>query len=465
MSAHMSDASTRIRDKSFAQGSVRFSPALLTDLYELTMLQAYFEEQMSDVAVFSLFVRRLPEHRNYLLACGLDDVLSFLETLRFDEEALEYLESLGRFSHPFLRYLEQFRFTGDVYAVPEGTPVFPPEPIVEVAAPIAEAQLVEAFVMNQIHLQTVLASKAARVVEAAQGRDVVDFGLRRMHGIDAGLKAARAFHIAGVTATSNVAAGQAYGLRVAGTLAHSYIQAHDDEYEAFRAFARLYPDTVLLVDTYDTLAGVRKVVELAKELGAEFRVSAVRLDSGDLGELAFATRRILDEAGLHGVGIFASGSLNEDEIARLVAAGTPITGFGVGTDMGVSRDAPALDIAYKLVEYAGRGRLKLSPGKAVLPGRKQIFRIEHDGLAGHDVLGRHDEPPQGRPLLRPMMKNGARLPESRESLDDARARARSEFDRLPARVRSIGPAQPLYRVDISPALAGDRDRLQRVHRP
>jgi nicotinate phosphoribosyltransferase len=420
---------------------------------------------MSDVAVFSLFVRRLPEHRNYLLACGLEDVLSFLETLRFDEDALEYLESLGRFSRPFLRHLEQFRFTGDVYAVPEGTPVFPPEPIVEVAAPIAEAQLVEAFVMNQIHLQTVLASKAARVVEAAQGRDVVDFGLRRMHGIDAGLKAARAFHIAGVTATSNVAAGQAYGLRVAGTLAHSYIQAHDDEYEAFRAFARLYPETVLLVDTYDTLAGVKKVVELAKELGAEFRVSAVRLDSGDLGELAFATRRILDEAGLHDVGIFASGSLNEDEIARLVAAGAPITGFGVGTDMGVSRDAPALDIAYKLVEYAGRGRLKLSPGKAVLPGRKQIFRIEHDGLASHDVLGRHGEPPHGRPLLRPMMKDGARLPESRESLDDARARARSELDRLPARVRSIEPAQPGYRLDISPALAAERDRLQQVHRP
>jgi nicotinate phosphoribosyltransferase len=442
---------------------VRFSPALLTDLYELTMLQAYFEEHMRDVAVFSLFVRRLPESRSYLLACGLDDVLSFLETLRFDDDALAYLESLGRFSDRFLQYLEQFRFTGDVYAVPEGTPVFPPEPIVEIAAPIAEAQLVEAYVMNQIHLQTVLASKAARVVEAAQGRDVVDFGLRRMHGIDAGLKAARAFHIAGVTATSNVAAGQAYGLRVAGTLAHSYIQAHDDEYDAFRAFARVYPGTVLLVDTYDTLAGVRKVVDLAKELGAEFRISAVRLDSGDLGALAVETRRILDEAGLQQVGIFASGSLNEHEIARLVAAGAPINGFGVGTDMGVSRDAPALDIAYKLVEYAGRGRLKLSPGKAVLPGRKQIFRVEHDGLADHDVLGRHDDTSPGRPLLRPMMKDGARLPEAHETLDDARARRRSELARLPARIRGLAPAQPAYRVDISPALAADRDTLQRVH--
>ncbi len=239
-----------------------FSPALFTDLYELTMLQAYFEEDMAGRAAFSLFVRRLPERRNYLLACGLEDVLAFLETLRFDEAALAYLDGLGRFSSRFLAWLRDLRFTGDVHAVPEGTPVFANEPILEIEAPIAEAQLVETFVINQVHLQTVLASKAARVVDAAAGRIVVDFGLRRIHGIDAGLKSARAFHVAGVQATSNVAAGQRYGLKVAGTMAHSYIQAHDDEYEAFRAFARLYPDTVLLVDTYDTLAGVRKVVDL-----------------------------------------------------------------------------------------------------------------------------------------------------------------------------------------------------------
>jgi nicotinate phosphoribosyltransferase len=442
---------------------VRFSPALLTDLYELTMMEAYLEERMTDIAVFSLFVRRLPERRNYLLACGLDDVLTFLETLRFDDAALAYLRALGRFSDRFLRYLAEFRFTGSVYAVPEGTPIFPPEPILEVAAPIAEAQLIEAFVMNQIHLQTVLASKAARVVHVAQGRQVVDFGLRRMHGIDAGMKAARAFHIAGVDATSNVAAGQAYGLRVAGTLAHSYIQAHDDEYQAFSAFSRLYPDTVLLVDTYDTLAGVRKVVDLAREIGPDFCVSAVRLDSGDLKELAFGTRRILDEARLQKVGIFASGNLNEHEIARLVAAGAPIDGFGVGTDMGVSRDAPALDIAYKLVEYAGRGRLKLSTGKAVLPGRKQMFRVERNGVADHDVLGRSDEPPCGRPLLQQVMGRGVRLPETRVSLDVARAHARSELERLPERVRSIDPAQPPYDVVISQRLAAARDEVRRYH--
>src|SRR6266508_25476 len=295
-----------------------FSPALFTDLYELTMAQAYFEEGMSGEGTFSLFVRRLPKRRNYLIACGLDDVLTFLEEFRFDQSALTYLDSLKRFSGRFLHYLERLRFTGDVYAIAEGTPVFANEPILEVVAPIAEGQLVEAFVMNQTHLQTVLASKAARIVEAAQGRQVVDFGMRRIHGTDAALKAARAFHIAGVHATSNVAAGQAYGLRVSGTMAHSYIQAHDDEYEAFRAFARQYPDTVLLVDTYDTLSGVHKVIDLARALGPEFRVSAVRLDSGDLLDLSIRTRRMLDEAGLRSVGVFASSSLDENAITDLI---------------------------------------------------------------------------------------------------------------------------------------------------
>lgn len=436
------------------------SPAIFTDLYELTMLQAYFEEQMSERAVFSLFVRSLPPRRNFLLACGLEDVLTFLETVRFDQASLQYLSSLGRFSDRFLSFLEGLRFTGEVFAVPEGTPVFGDEPILEIEAPIAEAQFVETFVMNQIHLQTVLASKAARVVEAAQGREVVDFGLRRMHGIDAGLKAARAFYIAGVDATSNLAAGQVYGLRVAGTLAHSYIQAHDDEYQAFRAFARLYPDTVLLVDTYDTLAGVRKVIELARELGADCRVSAVRLDSGDLGELAIETRRLLDQAGLDAVRIFVSGGLNEDEIDGLVKAGAPVDGFGVGTDMGVSRDVPALDIAYKLVEYGGRPRLKLSSGKMLLPGPKQVYRVERDGLAHHDVLARREEEPCGRPLLRRVMTGGRRSAEM-PTLEASRAHAQMELSRLPRRVRELEPAVPPYGVEISSGLILESDVLRR----
>jgi nicotinate phosphoribosyltransferase len=437
----------------------RFSPVLLTDLYQLTMLQAYVEEQMDDTAVFSLFVRRLPERRNYLLACGLDAVLDYLETLRFDAAALTYLESLGRFSDRFLRTLEQFRFSGDVYAVPEGTPLFAVEPILEVVAPLPQAQLVETAVMNHVHHQTVIASKAARVVEAARGRTVIDFGLRRMHGLEAGLAAARACYIAGVDATSNVAAGQRYGLPVSGTMAHSYVQAHDDEYEAFRAFARLYPDTVILVDTYDTVAGVARVADLAREIGPGFRVSAIRLDSGDLHALAVESRRILDEAGLQRVSIVASSSLNENLVASLVDAGAPIDGFGVGTEMGVSRDVPTVDIVYKLVEYAGRGRLKLSPGKQVLPGRKQVFRIERDGTADHDVLGRQDERVDGRALLEPVMKGGARLPAGRVSPDDARARARMEVARLPAALRALAPAAPPYRVEISQSLAASHDRL------
>ena len=437
-----------------------FSPALLTDFYQLTMLQAYFEERMQDTAVFSLFIRRLPERRNYLLACGLDDVLSYLETLHFDDEALGYLRSLGRFSDRFLEHLARFRFTGDVYAVAEGTPIFPHEPVLEVVAPVGEAQLIETFVINQIQLQTMLASKAARVVEAAQGRRVVDFGLRRIHGLDAGMKAARAFHIAGVHATSNVAAGQVYGLELSGTMAHSYVQAHEDEYDAFRAFAHLYGDTVLLVDTYDTLAAVDKIVKLAREMGPAFRVSAIRLDSGDLVELAFGARRRLDAAGLAQVTIFASGSLNEDEVARIVAAGAPIDGFGVGTEMGVSRDAPSLEIIYKLVEYAGQGRLKLSPGKSILPGRKQIYRVEEDGIATHDLLASHDEPAIGRPLLEPVMRAGVRT-SARISLDRARAHARAELDRLPAKIRALDPTPASYQVQISERLSRARDALSR----
>lgn len=430
----------------------RFSPALVTDLYELTMLAAYFEAGMNETAVFSLFVRRLPERRNYLLACGLEDVLTYLETLRFDAAALEYLASLHRFSDRFLQSLESFRFSGDVHAAPEGTPVFALEPILEISAPIREAQLVETFVMNQVHLQTLLASKAARVVEAAGRRQVVDFGFRRMHGIDAGLKAARAFHIAGIDATSNVAAGQAYGLPVAGTMAHSYVQAYADEAEAFRRFAEVHPDTVLLVDTYDTLAGVRKVAQLARETGREFSVGAIRLDSGNLGQLAVQARRILDDAGLTRVAIFASGNLDEDVIARLIASGAPIDGFGVGTEMGVSRDVPAIDIVYKLVEYAGRPRVKLSPNKEVLPGPKQVFRIEQDGVAEHDVLAVRHEPPAGRPLLRPVMKDGVRLEGGRIGLAAAREYARSEIAGLPPRIRAIERASPPYEVKISDAL-------------
>ena len=330
-----------------------WTSALFTDLYELTMLQAYDAEGMTAPAVFELFFRQLPADRTYVMAAGLDDVLHYLETLRFTDDDLAWLQQQQQFSESFLHRLRDFRFTGDVYAVPEGTVVFENEPVLQVVASLPEAQLIETYVLNQIHLQSVAATKAARVVTAAQGRIVVDFGSRRSHGTDAALKVARVSYLAGAVGTSNVAAGRRYGIPVFGTMAHSYIQAHDDEMRAFRAFTQVFPETTLLVDTYDTLSGVQKVIELAQHLGPDFKVQAIRLDSGDLAALAKAARARLDQAGLGTVKIFASSGLDEHKIAALLEAQAPIDGFGVGTKLAVSADAPEIDFSYKLVVYDG----------------------------------------------------------------------------------------------------------------
>ena len=425
------------------------------------MARAFWREGLVDEAVFSLFVRDLPPTRNFLLACGLEDVLAYLEGLRFERSALEYLSTLPEFDDAFLEWLSGLRFQGSVRAVPEGTPVFAGQPLLEVRASLPVAQLVETYVMNQVHLQTLLASKAVRVVAAAAGRPVVDFGLRRTHGTDAGLKAARAFYVAGVRSTSNLAAGSAYGIPVSGTMGHSYIQAHDSEEEAFRAFASLYPGTTLLVDTYDTLAGVRKVARLSAESGEGLRVGAIRLDSGDLASLSRESRSILDAAGLARVQIVASGGLDEDRIEELVRADAPIDGFGVGTGMGVSADAPALDIAYKLVSYGGEGRVKLSPGKELLPGPKQVRRVEKAGRAVRDRLTRADEEGAGRPLLVPVMEDGLRVEAGRRTLQEAAERAAREIALLPDRLRALAPADPGYLVEISERLLADRARAAR----
>ncbi|MCP3168942.1 nicotinate phosphoribosyltransferase [Myxococcus qinghaiensis] len=430
--------------------------ALLTDLYQLTMTEAYLAEGQWDEAVFSLFARGLPSRRNYLLAAGLESVLDTLEQLRFRPEDLEWLASQGRFSDRLLGWLERFKFSGDVDAMPEGTPVFGQEPLLEVRAPLPEAQLVETYLLNQVHLQTLAASKASRVVTAAAGRPVMEFGLRRIHGTDAGLKVARASYLAGVESTSNVLAGRLYGIPLSGTMAHSYVQSHDDELEAFRAFTRVYPDATLLVDTYDTLRGVQHVIRLARELGEDFRVRALRLDSGDLLALSLAARELLDEAGLERVRLIGSGGLDEDSVAKLLARGAPLDGFGVGTAMGVSADAPSLDMAYKLVEYAGKGRMKLSAGKALLPGAKQVYRQDEDGVARRDLLVRRGDVASGRPLLRPVMRAGQRLPDASPSLEEVRQYSRRELDRLPAEVRGLEPARPPYSVVVGDGLARAR---------
>jgi nicotinate phosphoribosyltransferase len=434
-------------------------PALLLDLYELTMAQSYVDEGMTAPATFSLFARHLPRDWGYLVAAGLDDVLGYLETLAFDAEDLRYLRSTGLFTPTFLDHLGRLRFTGSVRAMPEGTVCFPNEPLLEVTAPIVEAQLVETAIVNQVHFQTLIASKAARCVEAAVGRRLVDFGLRRTHGYDAGLKAARSAYLAGFDATSNVLAGQRYGIPIAGTMAHSYVEAFGDESESFRAFVRAYPDgTTLLVDTYDTARGTERAAAVGRELAATgHRLGGVRIDSGDLGADSAEARRILDAAGLTDATIFVSGNLDEHAIAALLAAGAPIDGFGVGTRMGVSADAPYLDMAYKLVAYDGRPTLKTSAGKATWPGQKQVWR-RWDARAPEDLVALAAEPgpAEAEPLLLPAMADGRRT--GTTSLAEVRARARAEIARLaPEQRRLRAPAAPS--VGFSAELVRLRDAL------
>jgi nicotinate phosphoribosyltransferase len=434
--------------------------ALFTDLYELTMLQSYLQAGMDRLAVFELTYRNLPENRNFIMAAGLDRVLGFLEALKFTGADLDYLRTQPPFRESFLAELNELRFTGDVYAVPEGALVFPHEPLVQVVASLPEAQLVETLVLNQIGFASLAASKAARCVLAADGRMVVDFGSRRAHGIDAALTVAWAAYLAGADGTSLVEAGRHWGIPIFGTMAHSYIQAHDDEQQAFRDFAELYPNTTLLVDTYDTLAGVRSVIELSRQMGDDFNVRAIRLDSGDLLDLSRTSRTLLDEAGLHQVKIFASSGLDEYALESLVTQHAPIDGFGVGTALAVSADAPALDLAYKLVQYDGKPRTKFSPGKVIYPGRKQVFRSQRDGEITGDVLAHHDADRPGAPLLKHVMSGGRRLEAGRSTLEEARRRAGEALSSLPAHLKRLLTAGVPYPVEIDEGLQAQLAELR-----
>jgi nicotinate phosphoribosyltransferase len=436
--------------------------ALLVDLYELTMGQSYVEHGLADrPATFELAYRHLPVRWGYLVAAGLDDALAYLEGLRFTAPELEQLEATGGFRAPFLERLSRLRFTGDVRAMPEGTVFFPGEPVLEVTAPLLEAQLVETVLLNEIHFQSLIASKASRCVEAAAGRQLVDFSLRRTHGGEAGLKVARASYLAGFDATSNVLAARLHGIPAAGTMAHSFVECFEDERRAFEAFLQTYPEgSTLLIDTYDTLEGARRASETALALADRgVRLGGVRLDSGDLLELSRGVRRILDESGLGGVTIFASGNLDENAVERLAVAGAPIDGFGVGTRLGVSADAPFLDMTYKLVAFDGRPVLKLSPAKATLPGTKQVWRTrDGDHLAGDRVaLAAEPGPPGAIPLLEPVMRGGERLVDA--SLATARERAAAERQALASPQRRLD-AQP-YPVELGAELVALRDALAR----
>lgn len=431
-----------------------YSPDLVMDLYELTMAASYLDEGMAGEATFSLFIRDYPVDRTFFVSAGLDHLLDILSDFRFTPESIDYVASLGKFSPSFLDYLRKFRFSGSIRAIPEGRIFFCHEPVLEVTGPIIETQLIETLVMNVIQLETMLASKTARVFHAASGKGLIDFGMRRAHGLDASVKAARAGYLTGFLGTSNLLAGKIYGIPVFGTMAHSYVTSFKCEMDSFLAFARAFPtNTVLLIDTYDTISGAKKALEVAKMMAGEGkRLLGVRLDSGDMAALSRKVRSIFDDAGFPEVQILASGSLDEGGIEDLTARGAAVDMYAVGTRVDVSADAPYLDIAYKLVEYEGRPVLKLSSGKKTWVGKKQVYRFYDDrGQMDHDRLGllaAGDS--EGEPLLELVMDGGRRL-HAPEPLERIRARFEMESKRLPEKYRVVHPAD-MYPVMISQSL-------------
>ncbi len=431
--------------------------SLLTDFYELTMCASYFGNKRNDPATFDLFIRKLPPKRSYYIFAGLEQVVLYLKNMRFNAKQIDYLRTRG-FKEDFLNYLRGFKFSGEVWAVPEGTIVFPDEPLIRVTAPIIEAQLVESFLLNTVNLQTMIATKASRVVHAAQGKAVIEFGLRRTHGTDAGMKAARCSYIGGCNGTSSVLAGMKYGIPIFGTMAHSFVMFFDNEVEAFRAFAKTFPKgSTLLIDTYDNIKGAENAVATAKTLERKgFRLSGVRIDSGDLVEISKKVRQILDKNGLSYVKIFASGDLDEYKIEDLLRRGARIDSFGVGTRMSTSEDRPYVDIIYKLSEKMDDSgafvpTMKLSQGKITLPARKQVHRVqEKSGIFTKDIIALHDEKIEGTPLLVKVMEKGEivhRLP----SLEQIRNNALRNLSKLPDKYKQLRKA-PRYPVNLSPNL-------------
>ena len=422
------------------------SRALLVDLYELTMAQSYFYRRRGLSATFDLFVRQLPPNRSFLLCAGLGDILDFIREFRFSGADLAYLKSLGLFTPEFLKYLGALRFRGDLWAMPEGTVFFPNEPVMRVTAGIIEAQLLESYLLNTVNLQTMLASKACRSVIAAGGRPVYDFSLRRTHGSDAAVQAARCSYLAGFAGSSNVLAGCRFGIPVAGTMAHSFVMSFPGEAEAFRAYCGVFPDrSILLVDTYDTKAGIGNAIACARQLlKAGHRLKGIRLDSGDLVSLSKYARGALDKAGLAFVSVLASGNLDEFEIRRILNAGAKIDSFGVGTHMGTSIDAPALDVIYKLSEVSDRrGRflpvMKLSSGKLTFPGRKQVYRqTDRAGMLCTDTIALEDEKVRGIPLLVKAVDKG-RVVYRTPALESVRDSVSASLQALPAALRGARP--------------------------
>jgi len=443
---------------------------LLTDLYELTMAAGYIQNRFDARATFELFVRSLPRRRNYLVAAGLELALEFLENVRFSSEDISYLRGLPFFRYvqsDFFDYLAQFRFSGDVWALPEGTVFFPGEPLLRVTASIAEAQIVETSLLSILHFQTLIASKASRVTTAAAGHPVVEFGSRRAHGVEAGVLAARAAFVGGCEGTSNTFAGRRFGIPVYGTQAHSWIMAHEDEAEAFRNFLDVFPEqSTLLVDTYDVRAAIEKIIALGRKPGG------VRLDSGDVLADSLWVRKRLDRAGWNDVKIFASGELDEDRIEILVRRGARIDAFGVGTALSTSADSPNLGVIYKLVEVdlgnAVRSAAKFSQEKITYPGRKQVFRFGgEDGEVSSDVIGLDTESFAGsEPLLVPVMRSGRKLDAVKEeplaAIQRARSRCLADRARMPERILRLSAAESPFPVRHSAQLEELHDQVRQA---
>ncbi|TRZ94916.1 nicotinate phosphoribosyltransferase [bacterium] len=438
--------------------------SLLVDLYELTMAQAYFYYKKDNLATFDLFVREMPCNRSYLVAAGLEDALDYIINLRFKHEDLRCLRKINVFSEDFLDYLKNFRFRGEIWAMPEGTIFFANEPVIRVTGPIIEAQIIESFLLNTISLQTMIASKASRVVAAARGREVYDFSLRRTHGADAGLKVGRAAYLAGFSGTSNVLAGESYHIPVVGTMAHSYVMSFRYEIDSFLAYSNLFPrKTILLVDTYDPKKGIQNAITIGlylKEQG--YRLQGIRLDGGGILALSKLARRMFDRAGLGYVKIFASGNLDEFRIKDLLSRGAKIDSFGVGTNMGTSSDAPSLDVVYKISEVSDKKNnflptMKFSPGKITYPGRKQVFRVfDKNKRFVKDIIGLDHEDMRGKALLKRVLDKG-KITYKSENLDRARERLQDNLRQLPRSLREVYTRHK-YTVEISAGLK----KLQRI---
>jgi nicotinate phosphoribosyltransferase len=408
---------------------------MLTDLYELTMAQVYFNENINKTAIFDFYTRPI-KNRSYLVNAGLEQLLFYLENVKFTDSDIDFLKSTGKFSDEFLDYLKNFKFTGNVYAINEGEIIFPNEPVIQVEAPLIEAQIIETFLINTMQISILVATKALRCYSVAKGTPLVDFGLRRAHGTDAGMKAARSSFIGGFLGTSNVLAGKEFGIPIFGTMAHSFILAHETEEEAFENFAKHYPDNaILLVDTFNTIEGVKKAVKVIKKLGLK-KFKGIRLDSGDIVSLAKESRKILDEAGFKDAMIFVSGGLNEYKIKEYLDKGAPIDAWGVGTELVVSADLPYLDCAYKLVEYDGKPKMKFSPHKITLPSKKQVYRIFKDGKIKKDIICSFDEEFDGEPLLKKYMEKG-KVIEKLPKLEEIKQKAISNLEKLPEDMKDI----------------------------